>query len=148
MLILQREGGSAPVDFHKIMNKNWVIKASGNEEAIASLASELGIDRPLAQLLTQRNINTYQEAKDFFRPDLANLHDPFLMKDMDLAIQRIQEAIQAGEKVMIYGDYDADGVTSVSILYDSLFIQYLRVGFSTENREKPRSFAIFSINKT
>lgn len=99
------------------MNKNWVIKAPGNEEAIASLASKLGIDRPLAQLLTQRNVHTYKEAKDFFRPDLANLHDPFLMKDMDKAIQRIQEAIQAGEKVMIYGDYDVDGTTAVALVY-------------------------------
>jgi len=99
------------------MNKNWVIKAPGSEEAIASLASEVGIDRPLAQLLTQRNIHTYQEAKDFFRPDLANLHDPFLMKDMDVAIQRIQEAIQADEKVMVYGDYDVDGTTAVALVY-------------------------------
>jgi single-stranded-DNA-specific exonuclease len=99
------------------MNRNWVIKATGNEETITSLASELGIDRPLAQLLIQRNIHTYKEAKDFFRPDLANLHDPFLMKNMDVAIQRIQEAIQEGEKVMIYGDYDVDGTTAVALVY-------------------------------
>ena len=99
------------------MNKNWVIKATGNEETITSLASELGVDRPLAQLLIQRNINTYKEAKDFFRPDLANLHDPFLMKNMDVAIQRIQEAIREGEKVMIYGDYDVDGTTAVALVY-------------------------------
>ncbi len=99
------------------MNKNWVIKAPGNEEEITSLASELGIERPLAQLLTQRNIKTYKEAKEFFRPDLSNLHDPFLMKDMDRAIQRILEAIQAGEKVMIYGDYDVDGTTAVALVY-------------------------------
>jgi single-stranded-DNA-specific exonuclease len=99
------------------MNRNWVIKATANEETITSLASELGIDRPLAQLLIQRNIHTYKEAKDFFRPDLANLHDPFLMKNMDVAIQRIQEAIQEGEKVMIYGDYDVDGTTAVALVY-------------------------------
>jgi len=99
------------------MNKNWVIKAAGNEEAITSLASELGIDRPLAQLLTQRNVNTYKEAREFFRPDLDDLHDPFLMKDMHVAIQRIQDAIQEGEKVMIYGDYDVDGTTAVALVY-------------------------------
>ncbi|MEA3460349.1 MAG: single-stranded-DNA-specific exonuclease RecJ [Bacteroidota bacterium] len=99
------------------MNKNWVIKAAGDEEEITSLASGLGIERPLAQLLTQRNIKSYKEAKEFFRPDLANLHDPFLMKDMDVAIQRIQEAIQEGEKVMIYGDYDVDGTTAVALVY-------------------------------
>ena len=107
------------------MNKNWVIKATGNEETITSLASELGVDRPLAQLLIQRNINTYKEAKDFFRPDLANLHDPFLMKNMDAAIQRIQEAIREGEKVMIYGDYDVDGTTAVALVY-SYFKEYFK----------------------
>lgn len=99
------------------MNKNWVIKSPGNEEEIHSLASELGIDRPLAQLLAQRGILTYRGAREFFRPDLSNLHDPFLMKDMDRAIQRIQDAIQAGEKVMIYGDYDVDGTTAVALVY-------------------------------
>jgi len=99
------------------MNKNWVIKAPGDEEEITSLASELGVDRPLAQLLIQRNIKSYKEAKAFFRPDLANLHDPFLMKNMDVAIQRIQEAIHSGEKVMIYGDYDVDGTTAVALVY-------------------------------
>jgi len=117
MLILQGEGGGCLLNFHKSMNKNWVIKATGNEETITSLASELGVDRPLAQLLIQRNIHTYKEARDFFRPDLVNLHDPFLMKNMDVAIQRIQEAIQEGEKVMIYGDYDVDGTTAVALVY-------------------------------
>lgn len=114
-----------PAGFPKSMNKNWVIKAPGNEEEITSLASELGIDRPLAQLLTQRNINTYKEAREFFRPDLSNLHDPFLMKDMDRAIQRILDAIQAGEKVMIYGDYDVDGTTAVALVY-SYFKDYFK----------------------
>jgi len=99
------------------MNKNWVIKAPGDEEEINSLASELNLELPLAQLLVQRNIKTYQEAKEFFRPDLSNLHDPFLMKDMDVAIERIQDAIRTGEKVLIYGDYDVDGTTAVALVY-------------------------------
>jgi single-stranded-DNA-specific exonuclease len=99
------------------MNKNWVIKSSGDEHVISSLSRDLGIERPLAQLLVQRGITTFQEAKDFFRPDLANLHDPFLMKDMDVAIHRILEAIQSGEKVLIYGDYDVDGTTAVALVY-------------------------------
>jgi single-stranded-DNA-specific exonuclease len=99
------------------MNKNWVIKSSGDENAISSLSRDLGIERPLAQLLVQRGITTFKEAKDFFRPDLAKLHDPFLMKDMDVAVQRILDAIQAGEKVLIYGDYDVDGTTAVSLVY-------------------------------
>jgi len=107
------------------MNKNWVIKAPGNEEEITSLARELGIDRPLAQLLAQRNIKTFKEAREFFRPDLSNLHDPFLMKNMDVAIQRIQKAIMEGEKVMIYGDYDVDGTTAVALVY-SYFKEHFR----------------------
>ena len=99
------------------MDKNWVLKASGNEAVIASLSKELGIDRPLAQLLVQRGITTFEEAKIFFRPDLSNLHDPFLMKDMDVAVQRILEAIQSGEKVLVYGDYDVDGTTAVALVY-------------------------------
>lgn len=99
------------------MNKNWVIKSSGDENIISSLSRELGIERPLAQLLVQRGITTFEEAKDFFRPDLSNLHDPFLMKDMEVAIQRILDAIQAGEKVLVYGDYDVDGTTAVALVY-------------------------------
>ena len=99
------------------MNKNWVIKSSGDENVISSLSRELGIERPLAQLLVQRGITTFKEAKDFFRPDLSNLHDPFLMKDMDVAIQRILDAIQSGEKVLVYGDYDVDGTTAVALVY-------------------------------
>lgn len=99
------------------MEKNWVIKAQGEEEDIASLSSELGIEKPLAQILVQRGIHTYEEAKSFFRPELSHLHDPFLMKDMDVAVDRIMDAIQAGEKVMIYGDYDVDGTTAVALAY-------------------------------
>jgi single-stranded-DNA-specific exonuclease len=99
------------------MNKNWVIKSSGDENTISSLSRELGIERPLAQLLVQRGITTFKEAKDFFRPDLSNLHDPFLMKDMEVAVQRILDAIQSGEKVLIYGDYDVDGTTAVALVY-------------------------------
>ena len=107
------------------MNKNWIIKAPGDDENIKSLAGELGIDWPLAQLLIQRNIHTYQEAREFFRPDLKNLHDPFLMKNMDVAVQRIEQAIQNGEKVMIYGDYDVDGTTAVALVY-SYFKDHFR----------------------
>ena len=107
------------------MEKNWIIKEQGEEELIASLSSELGIEKPLTQLLIQRGIRTFDEAKAFFRPDLANLHDPFLMKNMDVAIQRINDAIQSGEKVMIYGDYDVDGTTAVSLVY-SFFKDYFK----------------------
>jgi single-stranded-DNA-specific exonuclease len=100
-----------------IMEKNWVIKSQGDEDLVASLSMDLGIDRPLAHLLIQRGIRNYDEARTFFRPDLANLHDPFLMKDMEVAVERIQDAIRSGEKVMVYGDYDVDGTTAVSLVY-------------------------------
>ncbi len=107
------------------MNKNWVIKAPGDEEIISSLSRELGIERPLSQLLVQRGITNYREAEIFFRPDLSNLHDPFLMKDMDVAIARIRKAVESGEKVLIYGDYDVDGTTAVALVY-SFFKDHFR----------------------
>lgn len=80
----------------------------------------LSIDHNLANLLAQRNISTYEEAKLFFRPSLDQLHDPFLMKDMDKAVQRVVEAIANQEKVLIYGDYDVDGTTAVALVYSYL----------------------------
>ena len=99
------------------MEKNWVIKAQGDEGLVTSMLRELNIDKPLAQLLVQRGISSYKDAMTFFRPDLNNLHDPFLMKDMEMAVERIQEAIRTGERVMVYGDYDVDGTTAVSLVY-------------------------------
>ncbi|MCP4312177.1 MAG: single-stranded-DNA-specific exonuclease RecJ [Bacteroidetes bacterium] len=107
------------------MEKNWVIKEQGEEELIASLSKELTLDKPLTQLLIQRGVTSFKEAKAFFRPDLKDLHDPFLMKDMDRAIERIHDAIHSGEKVMIYGDYDVDGTTAVSLVY-SFFKDYFK----------------------
>ena len=107
------------------MEKNWAIKSQGDEAMVSALAQELSIDKPLAQLLVQRGVNSYDQAKAFFRPSLDDLHDPFLMKDMDVAIQRIEHAIQAGEKVMIYGDYDVDGTTAVALVY-SFFREYFK----------------------
>ena len=76
------------------------------------------MDRPIANILGQRGIKTFEEAKAFFRPELTHLHDPFLMKDMDRAIERINRAIISGEKVMIYGDYDVDGTTAVALTFN------------------------------
>lgn len=102
------------------MEKRWTLKPNGNEANIKLLMSELGIDRVLANLLIQRGINTFDEAKFFFRPSLDNLHNPFLMKDMDKAIQRLETAISKNEKIMVYGDYDVDGTTAVSLVYSFL----------------------------
>ena len=102
------------------MEKYWIIKEQGNPALIRLLSAELGIDQTLANLLVQRGINTFSEAKDFFRPQLSHLHDPFLMRDMDKAVERIQKAIANNEKIMVYGDYDVDGTTAVSLVYSFL----------------------------
>lgn len=98
-------------------NKNWIIKEHGNEDEVKRLAEQLGVEKPIANLLVQRGIRTYDEARMFFRPSLSDLHDPFLMMDMDRAVERIDQAITNQEKVLIYGDYDVDGTTAVALLY-------------------------------
>lgn len=94
----------------------WKLKPETNPQIISSLAKELGVDLTVAKLLVQRGIQTFDEAKAFFRPSLNDLHDPYLMKDMDKAVERINLAINSGENVLVYGDYDVDGTTSVSLL--------------------------------
>ena len=125
MLILQGRGGGSQPNCHIIMEKNWIIKEAGDDEQVAELSSALNIDPPIARLLVQRGISTFDEARLYFRPDLANLHDPFIMKDMDVAVKRIQEAIEEGEKVLVYGDYDVDGTTAVALVY-SFFKDYFK----------------------
>jgi len=87
---------------------------------VASLVTALGVVPALAELLVQRDINTFEEARDFFRPELKNLHDPFLMKDMDKAVSRIIQALDNEEKILVYGDYDVDGTTAVALVYTFL----------------------------
>lgn len=102
------------------MTNRWVLKDRGNNEIIRLLMDQLSVGENIANLLAQRGITSYDEAKDFFRPSLELLHDPFLMKDMDLAVKRITEAIKNQEKVLIYGDYDVDGTTAVALVYSYL----------------------------
>lgn len=102
------------------MLKRWVLKERGESEKVAALSASLGIGSVLAELLVQRGVNTFEEAKAFFRPSLDQLHDPFLMKDMDKAVQRITKAIAQKEKILVYGDYDVDGTTAVSLVYTFL----------------------------
>jgi len=94
----------------------WKLKPEPSPEKYIQLSKELGVDNTLSKLLVQRGIETYEQAKAFFRPDLADLHNPYLMKDMDLAVKRIETAIAGGENILVYGDYDVDGTTSVSLL--------------------------------
>ena len=92
----------------------WTLKPSPDENKVQHLANALGVDFVIAQLLVQRGIQTFDQAKTFFRPQLQELHDPFLMKDMDKAVQRINHALTNNERILIYGDYDVDGTTSVA----------------------------------
>ncbi len=94
----------------------WNLKPKPSEENSNKLAKELGVDTLIASLLLQRGIETYEAARNFFRPNLSDLHDPFLMKDMDKAVARIAQAIAKDENILVYGDYDVDGTTSVALL--------------------------------
>ena len=106
---------------------HWNIKDTPNKETITHLIDCLGIDAVVAQLLAQRNITSFESAKAFFRPHIGQLHDPFLMQDMETAVSRLQQAIDQKETVMVYGDYDVDGTTSVSLLTHFLRSQGLNV---------------------
>ena len=105
----------------------WTIKPKPKQEDIDVLANELRVDELVAQLLLQRGIATYDEAKSFFRPQLSELHDPFLMMDMEVAVHRIEKAIANGENILVYGDYDVDGTTAVALLSSYLLSYYPNV---------------------
>ncbi len=100
-----------------MIDKRWVIEKAGDPDVVQHLQEVLKVDKPLAELLAQRGIKNYEEAKLFFRPELSHLHNPFLMKDMDKAVERIELAIKNREKILVYGDYDVDGTTAVALVY-------------------------------
>ncbi len=102
------------------MQKQWIIKPEASPELIEVLSKEINVSRPVANLLTQRGIKSFDEARNFFRPNLDKLYNPFLMKDMEVAVKRLEKAVDNHETVMIYGDYDVDGTTSVAMMYSFL----------------------------
>ena len=99
------------------VEKRWVYKDEPEQKIVDQISKELNINEYLSRILVQRGIDTFDLAKDFFRPSLSRLHDPFLMCDMDRAVNRLTDAVFNEEKILIYGDYDVDGTTSVSLLY-------------------------------
>jgi single-stranded-DNA-specific exonuclease len=116
------------------LERQWRISASDNYSA--ELQEQLKVDPVIARLLQRRQINSFEEARAFFRPDLKQLHDPFLMKGMKEAVARIERAILDDERVLIYGDYDVDGTTAVSLVY-SFFRPYIRrLGYYIPDRYK------------
>ena len=94
----------------------WTLKPQPDTIKVKQLAKELSIDTTLAKILVQRGIKTFAEAKQFFRPSLSDLHNPFLMKDMEVAVQRIEKAVKNNENILVFGDYDVDGTTAVSLM--------------------------------
>ena len=116
------------------VEKIWKIREVADKENVRQLASELGVDPVLAELLVQRGVHTFEQARSFFRPSLENLHDPFLMKDMDKAVERVYNAVSTGEKILVYGDYDVDGTTAVSLVYSFLLRLTRHVDFYIPER--------------
>jgi len=101
------------------MEKRWVVK-DNNDEKAKSIAKDLNVTEILGKLLVQRGVDTFDKAKSFFRPKIEELYNPFLMMDMDKAVERLKLAIDKNEKILVYGDYDVDGTTSVSMVYHFL----------------------------
>ena len=116
------------------MVRSWILKEEGDPNKVGELASQLNIDYTLANLLVQRGITTVNDAKKFFRPDLKNLHDPFLMKDMDKAVKRVVTALEQHQKILVYGDYDVDGTTAIALVYSFLKDRNADVDYYVPNR--------------
>jgi len=116
------------------MDKRWIIKDKADFPVVRQLAASLGVPESLANLMVQRNITTKDEARAFFNPSLSDLHDPFLMKDMNVAVERISTAVKKNEKILVYGDYDVDGTTAVALMYSFLKSQYSNVEYYIPDR--------------
>jgi single-stranded-DNA-specific exonuclease len=105
----------------------WTLKSKPEKAKVQKLQNELQVDETIATLLIQRGVETYDQAKTFFRPSLDDLHNPYLMKDMDKAVSRIEKAIENGENILVFGDYDVDGTTAVSLVSSYLKTYYPNV---------------------
>ena len=118
------------------MTHKWNYLPISTEQAEASqqLAQDLGISPVLGRLLVERGINTVSEAKKFFRPQLPDLHSPFLMKDMDIAVERLNLAMGRKERILIYGDYDVDGTTAVALVYKFIQQFYSNIDYYIPDR--------------
>ena len=114
--------------------RKWILKDPADPEKVGRLSAELGIDRVLAELLVKRGVETFEQARSFFRPSLDDLHDPFLMKDMDKAVKRLRTAITTEEGILVYGDYDVDGTTAVALVYSFLRRYSSKVDFYIPDR--------------
>lgn len=118
------------------MEKRWVAQEKADAQLVEKLSEELKVDKTLAGMMVRRGLNTFDEAKAFFRPTLDQLHDPFLMKDMELAVLRIERAIRNDENILIYGDYDVDGTTSVALTYSFFKKLHSKIDYYIPDRYK------------
>ncbi len=116
------------------MKNRWNIKPDGDPLIVGKLSQELNVKKSIANMLVQRGITSFNQAKEFFRPSLENLHDPFLMKDMDKAVNRLNHALNNNERILIYGDYDVDGTTSVALVYSFLREIHQNIDFYIPDR--------------
>jgi single-stranded-DNA-specific exonuclease len=116
------------------MEKRWSVKEQAPEDKVRKLSEAIRVNPVIANLLVQRGVETFEQAKDFFRPDLKTLHDPFTMKDMDKAVKRIADAAMNHEKILVFGDYDVDGTSSVALVYTFLKWMGLDCGFYIPDR--------------
>jgi single-stranded-DNA-specific exonuclease len=116
------------------MKKRWSLQEDVDRGVIGLLSLQLGVKPLLSRILYLRGIKNWEQAKDFFRPELSQLHDPFLMNGMDIAIKRIESAIQQNEKILIYGDYDVDGTTAVALVYSFFKTHYENLEFYIPDR--------------
>jgi len=115
--------------------KKWILKDAASHETVSRLSSELGVDPVLAELLVQRGVCTFEQSRRFFKPSLEDLYDPFLMKDMDKAVERLHKAVSGSEKILVYGDYDVDGTTAVSLVYSFLRRLTSKIDFYIPDRD-------------
>ena len=116
--------------------KHWIIREDYDLETVEKLAASLGVDRIIATLLVERGVTTFEEARRFFRPGLDQINDPFLMKGMKEAIERINKAIELQERIMVYGDYDVDGTSAVALVYSYLKELDRNIDFYIPDRER------------
>ncbi|SEU01824.1 single-stranded-DNA-specific exonuclease RecJ [Hymenobacter actinosclerus] len=121
-----------------MIKKRWIRKDAPAPEQVAQLTQALGVNEAIVRLLCQRGISTFELARSYFRPDLSQLHDPLLMRDMDRAVARLVRALHDGERVLVYGDYDVDGTTSVALVYSYLlrFFGPARIEYYIPDRYK------------
>ncbi len=117
------------------MDKRWVIKKPGDAAEVAVLTKALDVDKSVANLLVQRGLKSFDDARYFFRPRLEDLHDPFSMLDMNQAVDRVMSAMDRNEKILVYGDYDVDGTTSVALLFSFFNKYYSNLGYYIPDRD-------------